>query len=58
MEENKKRQALLREKEKYEKLSPEEKEKRLLYGLYNYWSLPIIDTTDDDDLIETEYYII
>lgn len=58
LEENKKRQALLREKEKYEKLSPEEKEKRLLYGLYNYWSLPIIDTTDDDDLIETEYYII
>ncbi|MBP7435424.1 MAG: hypothetical protein KA799_04675, partial [Bacteroidales bacterium] len=49
LKEQKKREAIQREKEKYAKMTPEEKQQRLLFGLYNYWSIPMED-------IDNSYY--
>ena len=51
LKEQKKREAIQKEKEKYAKMTPEEKQQRLLFGLYNYWSIPMedIDNSNYDD---------
>lgn len=54
LKEQKKREAIQREKEKYANMTPEEKQQRLLFGLYNYWSIQLEDigesNYDDYDL--------
>lgn len=51
LKEQKIQEAIQKEKEKYDKMTPEEKQQRLLYGLYNYWSMPLgyIEEEDFDD---------